>query len=115
MASLLGGERATEEKTSSAFDCTILVDYGNTTARNVGSIVIIVFRMQKLFGKLQKSIDQTEIYLSTMMNQQEYQKYCSKYRKLSIVGIAYIFTKVKRINQSLFLLASIQVIQILLK
>lgn len=94
MTSLLGVERATEEKTSSALNCTILVDYGNTTVRNVGSIVIIVFRMQKLFGKLQKSIDQTETYLYTIMNHLEYQKYCSKYRRLSFAGIAYIFTAV---------------------
>lgn len=96
MGSLLGGEHSTEEnKTSFAFDCTILVDYGNTTVRNVGITVIIVFRMQKLFGKLKESIDRTETYLSTMTDQREYQHYCSKYRILSFAGIAYIFTAVR--------------------
>jgi len=93
-ASLLG-EQAAEGKTSSTFAFALLVDYGNTTIRNVGILVIVVFRMDKLFGKLRDSIDKTETHLSAMMNQREYQHYYSKYRKLSIAGIVYIFTAVR--------------------
>ena len=83
-------------KTSTnTFMLNVLVDYGSFTTKAIGIHAIIAFRMNKLFGKLINSLDQTENFLLKKRTRQENQQFYAQYRTLSSTGIVYILSAVK--------------------
>ena len=86
---------AGDQPGSKTFVLNIVVDYGSMAMSTVGIHVFAAFRMTKSFKKLRSSLDQTEKYLSTKMNELEKQHHFSKYRKLSFAGTAYILFAVR--------------------
>jgi len=79
---------------SSTFVWNIRIDYGSMAIRTVGIHAIIVSLMDKHFGKLIDSLNETENLLSVTMSEQEHRRHCSKYRRLCFTGITYIIITV---------------------
>ena len=93
-ASFASDDRASGVNTTSTFVWNIRIDYGSMAIRNVGIHTCVVFLMDKSFGKLIDSLDQTENHLAILMSEQEYQRYGAKYRNYCLAGIAYILVAV---------------------
>ena len=93
-ASFASDDRASGVNTTSTFVWNIRIDYGSMAIRNVGIHTFVVFLMDKSFGKLIDSLDQTENHLAAIKGEQEYQRYGVKYQNYCFAGIAYILVAV---------------------
>jgi len=102
-AGFASDDRAGGVNTTSTFVWNIRIDYGSMAIRNVGIQTCVVFLMDKSFGKLIDSLDQTENHLAAIMGEQKYQRYGAKYRNYCFAGIAYILVAVYMNKFTVFL------------